>query len=245
MSQALQMDKQDLILKYLQGQLTGAEYRTLQELIETDKEFAEELEIESAFYAKRNLRLKNEIRSSADSDNSDVGKRSKLYILMASLVLVIGSFVLVRMCVTPAEKIKEPNYLAYLEDPFQAPAVSMGEEVNKDDTWSQAIQAYRQSDFLECTQFLTAIPDRTDEQELYLGLSYLFSEDEQLVNNASSTLSHVINKPESKYKDIAMWYGALSSLKQNDTTSAQQYLQEIISSQTWNHEKAAELLSQL
>lgn len=245
MNQALRMDKQDLISKYLQGQLTDAEHHTLTELVDTDKAFAEELEIESAFYAKRNLQLKNELRSSKSSDKPDVGSRSGLYILLASLLLIIGAFILVRMCVQPEQKLKEPNYLAFLEQPFQAPAVSMGEETIQNDEWSRAIQAYRNNDFLECAQFLTAIPDRTDEQELYLGLSYLFSEDEQLVNNASSTLSHVINKSESKYKDIALWYVALSSLKQDDSASAQQHLQEIISSHSWNHERAAELLSQL
>lgn len=240
------MDKEALKQKYLHGQLSDAEHISFLELLEKDKIFADELEIETAFYAKRNLDLKTELGlNTRPSTKNKVSSNLGRNLILLSLLLLITVFFARKFIYNNDATQIEDHYLVHLEQPFEAPAVLLGQSEKSENDWNMALQAYKNDQFSKSANIISQLQSRTDEQELYLGLSFLFTEDNDLLNRSAQSFSKVINSSETKYRDVALWYASLTALKLNDNQQAIKYLEEIVSEEYWNHQKASVMLNSL
>jgi len=247
------MNKENLIEKYLHGTITDEELDVFLKLIEEDQSFADQLEIESVFYANRNKKIKSELlevkekqknfSELKDERKTKIRKKRRFNpILIAALILLpVVAFIAIQTSLPSGDQHLVSQFL---ETPFEAPPSLMNDAPIKNDNWTKAQSAYKNNNFSEAAQLISALENRTEQQELYLGLSHLFNEQSNL-NKSLTSLELVVNKPNGQFKDIALWYAALNTAKQGENEIAKKYLNEIVSSNSWNYKKAKQLLHQL
>jgi len=247
------MDNEQLIQKYLHGQISAEEQKLLLERLEKDEDLKEQFEIESVFYAQRNVALKKELTESASNiigEKKDgivqLKRRSFKSLAVAASVLALAALAAIMWSLlSPAN---ENQYQAlvndYLEVPFEAPPILLNGSNNASTVWGKAMSSYKKNDFENAASMLSTIPKRTEQQDLYLGLCYLFSDSNQALNSIPH-FEQVLAAKDDTYKDIALWYAALSNAKSNQKNKASVYLQQIIDKESWNHVKANKLLKEL
>lgn len=247
------MDKEILIQKYLHGTISDDELDTLLLAIEADKTFAEQLEIESVFYAKRNIQLKkelSELKSKSDSINKFKEERKlrtrKFQTLKPVLFLVLLALPLLAYFIIQNSNTQNQQNLVsqFLAVPFEAPPSLMNDDEVGKDIWALAQNAYKKDDFNLAASLISSIDERTEQQELYLGLSYLFDKERNLKQSMHS-FDIVMNTQKGSFKDIAEWYAALNYSEQGLDQKAIDLLEKIVNSKSWNHIKAKLLLSEL
>lgn len=241
------MDSEKLIQLFLSGQLDEAGQKQLADLVENDPELASQLEIESAFYTKRNLALKNNLRAKKKNylNQKPASKPTKLIKLISSIAAALLICVVSYLVITDTEDGNTPKLLAseYLEQKHIAPVTLMGDNQNEK-YWSATIEAYKQSDYDGVIENFKSIQDPTDEQVLYASISKLYLKDPNL-EGAINDLKAVLSKPESLVEDQANWFLALAYLSSDDEASAMPILQSIEQSRSWNHENASQLLNSM
>lgn len=112
----------------------------------------------------------------------------------------------------------------YLEETYVSPVVSRGTDVEK--VWGDAVNAYKQSKFDKSAQLIEQIADEgktNDEQRFYLGLSYLYQNNEQ----ASKAIQQFKQINKGPYLESAKWYQSLAHLKLNNNTEAKKILETL------------------
>ena len=108
-----------------------------------------------------------------------------------------------------------------------------------------AVFAYNNQDFpTAITNFKTIVNGESanDEHYLFLGLSYLYTEQ---YKNAAETLSIVISLfPDTKFRQETQWFLALAHLKNDNLAQGKSALLSI-NQGMWNYDKAQKLLKTL
>ena len=237
------MDKEILIQKFLHGTISEEEQLVLAKSVENDLDLKERLEIESVFYAQRNLALKDELKSETTALKTD---SSTKYILRALLLLGILAILISTGLYLFNQKSKEENtpellVAEYLSRPFEAPPTPLGEKDKKEDLWEDAMTAYASKDFPTAINSILKIENRIEIQELYLGLSFLFNENQDLSNSLKS-FNKVFTNPNGEFKDVAQWYIALNLFKQGKEKEAEFHLTQIVENDSWQNIRARKLL---
>jgi len=245
------MDRELLIEKYLHGQLTDSEKELLVKEIQDDPSFGEELEIESTFYAKRNLEFKNELGLTGNIEEQILNEEQStktnsynrnIFIVLLALLGIIAAAVLYNQNNKDSNQKMVRLAKSHLAVPFEAPPKLMNNDDVVTDDWSTAMIEYRKNNFEAAALKIMRIQKRTEEQELYLGLSQLFDNNEKNIIQSYESLNSVINLPNAQYKDIALWYAALNCIQQGKIAESKAHLNEIVVNNSWNHEQAKELL---
>ncbi len=236
------MLKEELIKKYLHGELNPDETKELERLRLSDEDFANELEIQSVYYAERSANLKAELLN----HTNNITKKSKLG-LLPILFLVLG-LAAAGYCIKSFisnNKSKSHVYIAdnYLADRHAAPPVLMGNQTD-DELWTNSIALYNKATFNESAVSFTEaikIEGKKDQAMLYAGLSHLYSNPPNY--DGAITLFNKLIDNNSLYTEEAKWYLALSYMKTSDTDKSEKLFQDIMESNSWNHMKAKELIN--
>lgn len=240
------MDSEKLIQRFLSGQLDEAGQKELADLIENDPELAADLEVESTFYAKRNLDLKYKLKQKttftvAQENTPGSTKLIKLIssIAAALLVCVISYFAITNSGVNAQNQLAQE----YLGQKHISPVTLMGTGQTKEN-WSTAIEAYKKDDFQKVVAVISTLEAPTDEQILYSALSKLYL-DKPNTSGAIQDLKSIITKPSSLVDDQANWFLALAYLNLSNEKEAEPILKSIVRSKSWNHENASQLLNSI
>lgn len=246
-------DKEILIQEFLEGTITEEGRALLAKAVEQDPELAEQLDIQSLLYAHRNKSLKAEIKQvqgEKAKGKEGVIREGKLRQLFSRNWLdIAASLFLVSVFIYYASQkntgsLSEQLVISHLSQSFEAPPKLVGKVESPADDWIEAMALYRQEKFAEAAKKIEEITERTDEQELYLGLSHLFAV-EPNETSALQSFEKVLDSPKDTYRAIALWYSSLGQLKVGEAEIAKDHLEEIVVKQSWNYQKAKRLLETL
>lgn len=252
------MNKETFIQKYLHEELTDTEYVEFVALIESDPQFAENVQIESILYAKHKKNLKAEflknstiadLKDSTQTKQNQVSKFRKIFPLIRNIAAVfilaiIGYYLFTDQKTTSFESDNlASHYLSQIHQP--PPRLMSDSEVNNDD-WTIAIDSYRQGKYEVTAELIQNIDDRTNQQNLYLALSQLYSTDQDInIEKAISSFKTILKSNSDHHTDEAQWFLSLAYLLNKDEALAKESLAKIISNNSWNAEKAAVLLKEI
>jgi len=248
------MNKQEFILKYLHNELTDQEYATFVKLVESDKEFADYVTIESILYANHRQKIKKEIldNSTIKSNTSiaeDNAKQKSSTRHLFTSIRNIAALILVAIAVyfTFINKplhIPDSNSLItkHLLDFHEAPSSLMSGIEVQSNPWKIAIESYKQQKFELAIEQIEAIPDKTNQQLLYLALNKLYSDNTE---GAITDFNFILRSDNRIHKDEAEWFLSLAYLKSDQPEKAKPILQNIIKNDAWNANQANELLESI
>ncbi|MEN0004337.1 MAG: hypothetical protein AAF798_09345 [Bacteroidota bacterium] len=107
---------------------------------------------------------------------------------------------------------------------------------------SDAYLAYKNKYYRSSLDLLEKITPLSDQEKLLQGANYFAL---QQFDTAVETFEAILQDPNSYTKDQARWYLALSLLALEQTEKAKPILQKIVNEESWQAEKAQELLNDL
>ncbi len=227
--------------KYLNGELTEKELMTFREKLKTDTDFANEVklyqEIESKLTSKMsNQKEENDLRNTLEdlslvfsekegktkSEKQKVKKQeSKVFSLKRySKYMVAASIILI------ATILWKNSINPIYSDFANHESIDLVVRGNSDKNLINAQDAFNSKDFVTAEKELRTLLylDRTKvELQLYLGICLL----EQNKYEKAESIFNKIATGKSIYKNKAIWYMALSKLKQKDYKSCKVYLKQI------------------
>ena len=237
------MKEHDLIRKYLHGELSLKEEQIFNELLSSNPQFADEVELQSVYYADRSSNLKTELQALkpkvAETRSTSFNKIAVIAVLLC-LLLVLGYLF------QNQRSENNLNYAnIYLEETHPAPSVLMSGK-DGDVLWMECIQLYNDKNYNQAIEFFDKAIDRglhKQQSKLYIGLSFLYQTPPKLKKAISIFLELITSK--SLYSEEANWYLALAKLEQSKKDECLKLLDEIIIKKSWNHQKAKTLKESL
>jgi len=235
------MKNSNLIEKYLHGELDENERLELELKISKDPELANELEVQSVYYARRSSDLKKELL--AYKPKSSAYFSNKIIIsLLILIALSIISFSAYSYLKSDTSKDKIHFAQEYITDKHPAPSVFMGDQQEKA-LWLESIEFYNNANYNKAAESFskaTGIKGKSNQALFYTALSFLYSDPPQY-EKAINILKQLINT-DSVNAEESRWYLALAYYQTNDISSAEKLLEEIVTAKNWNHVKAKQLL---
>lgn len=236
--------------KYLNNELSKEELISFEKKLETDSEFQQEFEIYKALNSSLSSTIENEA-AEAELRNTltDLGekfikeeppkKETKVIPLMnyrklmvaASIALLIGFFI-----------FKDGGTPAY-SDYSNHQTLELVVRSDQNEAFSEAEKAFNSKNYEEALAQLTIISNKNPndaEIELYKGICEL----ELNKFTAAETTFEAISQGKSSFATTAIWYKALSLLKQEKLDECKQVL-ETIPESAEEYEQAQQLLDKL
>lgn len=238
------MDKEKTFRKYLFEEMSPTEMDDFETLLDQDSALREEFKIHQAMFEDRIARMKETLPNKVDHPTKPSSGLKWLIVLIGfALAATIGYYIY------QTTKSNEPIPLvaqieSHVQDIYTPPSVKMGEELVGTEAWTKAIEAYRNENYKASKEYLIKIENRTDEQELYLGLSY-FYQDPSDPQSALKIFDSIRLDGNNIAKEEALWFSALIQLQQKNTQVAKNILETIVKENTWNFEAAAVLLEKM
>lgn len=246
------MDKEKYFKRYLHGEMDRDEFLTFQEKLNSDPVLREEFRIHQAMHKYRADKIKTVLKQ---NKSSTITAASKVRILptdsnfrywissVAAVVLIGAVAYFLTQKTNLLSSIQVPLSQVYLSEGHVAPPVSMNEE-NKIDKWSLAIEAYRKEEFEITINQINQIQNPDHEQNLYLGLSYIY-QNQPDYKLAEKHFEKMSQNGESRVKDQALWFSSLVSLQLGHNKKAEQKLKTIVNSNSWKHREARQILAEI
>jgi len=252
------MNKLDLIEKYLSEELNATERSEFDRLKNSDNDFAEEVQmavtVNADFKVKQKMRLQGLLKEKgqltpvreATVRKMTPRKSSFNWIRSIAAVFVLGLGLSLAWLMFSSP---DTNALAneQLVDIYKAPDKFLDEKV-VDVNWENAIKAYQNGQFSVAVAAIESSikrnPEKLDEKNFYLGLSYLYED----VPDLDKVISHLETSKElnaGRYGTVANWFISLAYLKKGDTETAKTLLQEVVDADNWKKAEAAVLLNNL
>lgn len=163
------------------------------------------------------------------------------YAIAAGLALAIGVAIWLFMRPPLNERLYAANYTPY-EITFSARG---GDNVEKQ--LVEASRFYKSGNYTEAALiFKNALTENIDNEDgvrLALGISEMEVEN---FSNSLNQFDRIIDNVDSPYREQALWYAALVSLKKNDIFTASKYLDPLVEdTESFYHVEAKELASAL
>lgn len=243
------MERDKLIQKYLHSELSKAEHEVFLDLHKTDPDFAEEVKIQSVFYAARSKDLKHTLRK--DLENAPIHhinekKQSKqLYLILrnvaAILILGLTSFYFFNsLSSTKSTNNFQELVESHIQNRHDPPFTTMNADDKLEEPWKVA---YRTQNYSVTIDQLSKINNPSNEQTLYLALSHMYAD----IPNIEKTifeLKGLLANNNNVINDEAQWFLSLAYLQSGDINNGNTLLKKIVSEESWNHKKASKLLQE-
>lgn len=238
-------DKEILIEKYFEGQLSETEKQVFDEALKNDADFKAtftfEKEVKDGIHLNERKALKNMLRSFEEKPKAKVFSFRNWVWLGAAAVLVIGFFIWLPFGNQPnSDELYLSYYQAY---PNVVAPIVRGENIQ--DEKNKAFEAYEQEKFeISQTLFHEIFKKTKDEYAVFYEAQSYFALGEtqkgiQLLENS--------NFSDGKYpfKTQQNWYLALGYLKLKDFEKAKQNLNALTIYDNPQQESARKLLESL
>ncbi len=240
--------KEELINKYLHNELDEKETVLFNNLLKTDPDFANEVELKTIFFADRSSDLKIELEQKLkERTTSSTPTKARTFSLVyrVAAVFIIGLVGVLAFYFFNATQNNTYIVDDYIKQKHDAPSIMMDnstQEIN----WQKAIDAYRKSDYKQAIVKINSSIENnnpTSEHLFYLGLANLYNNPpnyEEAIKNLKQNL-----EKGNKYYQEVLWYSSLCYLKQENTFEAKKQLLEIVKNNYWKKKEAQALLKQL
>jgi len=240
------MDTQTLIQQYLSGDLDEQSRDAVVQLVENDPDFAEQLQIESVFYAQRNKSLKEKLKA-AKPDNkvvpmTPVASTWKRVLSIAATAALLVTAVWVYQSDTSASTFGEIT-TAYITEKPDAPIITMGAPT-ENKIWQNATRAYQNNEYQKALLLINDIQSPTEEQVFYKALCLMRS-DAANTEDALKIFQGISDQKNALYRDQAMWYEALCLIELDELIQARVLLTEIVKTQSWRDKDAQRILDSM
>lgn len=243
----------DLIEKYLEGKLQGADYQEFKSRLAEDEEFNQSLmEMETMVsgirYTGRQKviqelkRLESGLPQPGQPAETKVLpiRRFKTWAAAAAILLIA---VTAMWLVTRGPVDQQELFISYYQ-PY--PNLELPTTRSNESPISLKEQAYLAYDLGQYEQavkyFDNLSGERNDIDDFYWALSNMSNQQPEA---AESLLKAYLEKGDSSMRGQAQWYLALAYLKQGKTNESQDLLTLIVETQSHNFKKASTLLEEL
>lgn len=239
------MDSEQLIKKYLQGELSENESIQFQQLVENNDEFKADLRIHELMYRDRTEKIKDQLKKEL-STNPHAERKSSSKKLRNSILLAIAISGLAMLYYyyerTSAKPLKtEEMIMAHLNLTAPPPPIAMGASIHDSLSWQVATKAYREQKYPEAIAKIKQIETPTDEQIFYLGLSEMYNSPPDY-KQALEQFTDILEMENSLLSDQSMWYAALANFKLGDIQKSKELLTIIQQERSWKYKESEELL---
>lgn len=135
----------------------------------------------------------------------------------------------------------------YLAVQYANNELRKGEVVDLGELRVKAITAYNNKAYQEAAQLRQQVAQTAEATEydfFFLGLSYLYQQP-AVSDKAIEAFRQAIAHPQKELLEESEWHLALSYLKAGQLNDAKQLLQQIVDNQSWQDDKAEQLLKAL
>jgi len=245
------MNKEALFNQFLHGEMTDKEFEEFKLKLDANSELREEFRIHQVAYQNREADLKSQLSATMHTKNTGSPTPTKpnkikplswISRIAAVFVIAATAFYLLQKSTTNniTKALLVDNYLSEKHLP---PPVKMGEQ-HSADTWTKVISLYRNGKYREVESELKKIAELNEEQSLYLGLSYLYQDPPKYAEAKKHFGQKIIDR-DTIILEESLWYGALSALQLNDTKTAINHLNAIVTTRSWKKDEAEQLLMKL
>lgn len=234
------MNKESLILGYFEKNLSPEEQDFFDQLMKTDKAFADAVRFEEQTKIALTLESRDKLKSQLQSYEAERKKKPRnnrwLYVA-ASIAILLG----VWMFIFTQQPSNTQLYATYFEPyPNTVAPIVRGSENNADN--QKAFVAYEGGDFDTAIVLFESLANTSQVEYAYFykAMSLMAVEKyEEAQDLLTSTLW------TAAYQEKAKWYLALNSLHLNRLDETKSILKEIVQSNSYNHKNASELLKKL
>ncbi len=239
-------DTDTLIEKYLYKELSEAEIQEFEQRMESDTDFADEVELRSVIFAKAKSDFKQQLKAAHQKaqENPATKPSAKItplyYLKRIAAVLILGvlAFLLYDKLTKPNQADLVNNYIA---ETHTAPTTLMGENDNAA-AWKAAKNAYQKGEYETTASEIEKITSPEPEQQFYLALAHLYNKN---YDKSIAQFESIIQQNNINYAPSSKWYISLAYLKNNQAEQAKKYLQQIVKDKSWKHQEAQKLLETL
>jgi hypothetical protein len=217
---------EDLLIRYLDGELNAAEKAAVEQRLQSDSAFREQYrDLQVALQAIRQLGTMQQVEGihremmqerkeqKQGARVFDMTKIIRYTLAVAASVLVL--FIGVRLYLN-AQLSPDRIYNEMFVDYNVANARAAGEQLSSIET------LYQQKDYSGATSSARTL-NLSAKDSLLIGLSYLHTEN----NAAAINWLHALSVTENEYRQDAEFYLALAYVKANDYSKSLPYLQKI------------------
>jgi len=237
----------DLIDKYLREELSGNALQDFEHRLATDTDFAQQVDwhqrLVSGIKKQSQREIKSYLQSLEEQEKTTNEKKTvpmnywKFAIAASVVLLIIAAFWVYLFQPAPRD------LFAQYYEPY--PNVEATVERNEQDTdaYTQAFRWYEDGAYEKATSAFQQLIQENPTETLYFyaGLTAL---ERNLPKAALTHFENVITNHENKYYQQALWYAALTAIKQKDIKRAKAYLQTLSDKGGFYGNKAEQLLAE-
>ncbi len=234
------MEKSDLLDKYFEGTLTARELEIFERLIKEDNKFAAAFEfqqnIQKAILLHERATLKRKLQV-YERDSTKPKKITWWGYAVASVIILIGAAIWVNLLFNPQEKLYAKYYQPY---PNTVAPTVRGQQ--NETLKTEAFYAYDNGDYEKAHERFSALyqQDKEDYALFYQGVSLM---ELGRFKEAITLFGQYPNN--GLFTDYAVWYQALSYLKENEEHRARRLLETLSASQSPMRSQAIALLNDM
>lgn len=234
------MNKESLIISYFENNLTDKEKLFFDQLMKTDKSFADAVRFEEKTKIALTIEARDELKSRLQSYEAQRKQKSRLQkwlYVAASIVILLGISMFVFNQQSSPSQLSAAYFKPY---PNTVAPIVRGDENNLDN--QKAFVAYESGNYDEALGMFEKLTKNTQEDYafFYQAMSLMGSEKYDAAQEVLTSRTW-----SEEYRDKANWYLALNLLHLNQVNDSRSILEEIVRSQSYNHKLAAELLKKL
>ncbi|MEL7120873.1 MAG: hypothetical protein AAFO07_15580 [Bacteroidota bacterium] len=199
--------------------------------------------------SKFDQELRNELEHSLHNDHKfskgglvvsfSKKKRSRVFYLIpaaAVVLILLTAFPYIFQANDP--QVLADNFLTKTE--VYHSAATKGTKT-EETTRQEAINAFNKKDYLLAEQYYSQIENKTEEDNLYTALSFLYN---KKYAQGIPVLEVLERNPESKFQIEARWFLSIAYVLNGEEDKAKSLLQSI-SAEDWNYKKAKKMLRSL
>ncbi|MEM7549579.1 MAG: tetratricopeptide repeat protein [Bacteroidota bacterium] len=249
----MKKDYQDLIEKYLEGDLEGIELKNFEKKLENIPELKREItlqkEIREALLEKDVDEFRTKLQTfkkvggiEKQKSNPSTLTISLLYKVAASVLLILSSALVVFLIFFN----KPSNHELFNEYfiPYDNLVVSRGSS-SENPQLNKAMSLYDIGKYRKAIEaFKNTKQENSVVASFYMGVSYLSIGDTE---NSINKFSEVIESDNEILAEVAMWYKALAMIKKEDVEAAKKILKQLTTSENsrFYRDRAESLLNEL
>lgn len=237
----------ELLERYIEGDLSPEEIKSVRQLIKTDKEFQKEYTlrrgINNAIKEKEIMQLryklsmihKQEIMYNAGTVRQIFRRNWHLVAASITVLVVVGSFILNNLNTQDSDKLFDQYYTP--DAIFTARTNQNSENLKL----TAGLQKFQKQEYSEAILLLKNISNNI-VSDYYLGISYIETKQFSLAKNAFSSIT---SKESNLFSEQAEWYKGLCLLKLKELPAAKKLFTSIRTSSSIYNQNAKEILIEL
>lgn len=236
------MDKASLITRYFEGTLTAEEKLRLNELIKSDKSFADQFDFEkktkAAITLEERQKLKAKLREFETESSGRKRRNRKTWIPIAAAILILIGVI----SIFNSKQTSNSDLFAEYFEPYPNTVAPLVRGENSDDNKTEAFKAYESSDFKSASIFFNRLFENHGAEYARFYEAVSLMADRQFESSKTIFATTVWSE---EYSEKVNWYLALNYLHLEQNKNARTILENIVEAKSYQHENAKELLKKM